>query len=330
MRIGACFTKNRWIGSDGVKKEKKKTVEYGRYGIIFLIPFFVAFLIFQFYPLMYTIFKSFLYDQKTGRNNITTVAGLGNYINYVFGSAGQGEFWQAFAITVVLWLLNFIPQILIALLLAAWFTDSRNKLKGTGAFKVMMYMPNIITAATIAVLFFNLFNVNGTITKTLIKMGIVPETGFMEKGWGSLLLIAFIQFWMWYGNTMIVLIAGILGISPSLYEAAMVDGATSRQQFFKITVPLLRPILQYTMVTSAIGGLQMYDIPQLLNKGVPVVTVGGQNVKSTTTVVMLIKNYASVGSATENLGRASAYSVVLFLLTLCVSMVFYRLTAKKN
>lgn len=313
-----------------MNKEKKKTVEYGRYGIIFLIPFFVAFFVFQFYPLIYTIFKSFLYDQKAGRNAVTTVAGLGNYTNYVFGSAGQGEFWQALLITVVLWLLNFIPQILIALLFAAWFTDSRNKLKGTGAFKVMMYMPNIITAATIAVLFYNFFNVNGVFTKAFIKMGIVPDTGFMEKGWGSLFLIAFIQFWMWYGNTMIVLIAGILGISPSLYEAAMVDGATSRQQFFKITVPLLRPILQYTMVTSAIGGLQMYDIPQLLNKGGPVVTVGATQVKSTTTVVMLIKNYASVGSATENLGRASAYSVILFLVTLCVSMIFYRATAKKN
>lgn len=313
-----------------MNREKKKTVEYGRYGIFFLIPFFVAFFVFQFYPLIYTIFKSFLYDQKAGRNSVTTVAGLGNYTNYVFGSAGQGEFWQALLITVVLWLLNFIPQILIALLFAAWFTDSHNKLKGTGAYKVMMYMPNIITAATIAVLFYNLFNVNGVFTKELIKMGIVPASGFMEKGWGSLLLIAFIQFWMWYGNTMIVLIAGILGISPSLYEAAMVDGATSKQQFFKITVPLLRPILQYTMVTSAIGGLQMYDIPQLLNKGGPVLTVGGKAVKSTTTVVMLIKNYASTGSATENLGRASAYSVILFLVTLCVSMIFYKATAKKN
>lgn len=314
-----------------MNKEKKKTVEYGRYGVIFLIPFFVAFFVFQFYPLIYTIFKSFLYDQKVGRNaSVTTVAGLGNYTNYVFGAAGQGEFWQALLITVVLWLLNFVPQILIALLFAAWFTDSRNKLKGTGAFKVMMYMPNIITAATIAVLFYNLFNVNGVFTKVLINMGLVSSDGFMEKGWGSLLLIAFIQFWMWYGNTMIVLIAGILGISPSLYEAAMVDGATSRQQFFKITVPLLRPILQYTMVTSAIGGLQMYDIPQLLNKGGPVLTAGGKTVNSTTTVVMLIKKYASTGSATENLGRASAYSVVLFLVTLCVSMIFYKATAKKN
>jgi multiple sugar transport system permease protein len=322
--------KFNWIGSDGVKREKKKTVEYGKYGVIFLIPFFAAFLVFQFYPLLYTIFKSFLYDQKTGRNNITTVFGLGNYTNYLFGSAGGGEFWKSLVITVVLWILNFIPQIVVALMLAAWFTDEHNKLKGTGAYKVMMYMPNIITAATIAVLFYNLFNVNGNITKVLIKAGIVSKTGFMEKGWGSLFLIAFIQFWMWYGNTMIVLIAGILGISPSLYEAAMVDGATSKQQFFKITLPLLRPILQYTMVTSAIGGLQMYDIPKLLNEGEPIVKVGNTSVDSTTTIVMLIKKYASLGATTENLGRASAYSVMLFLITLCVSFFFYRVTSEKS
>lgn len=312
-----------------MKQSKKKTVEYGKYGVIFLIPFFVAFLIFQFYPLLYTIFKSFLYDQRTSRYDSTTIFGLGNYINYIFGEAGGGEFFYSLLITVMLWVLNFIPQIVLALILAAWFTDNHNKLKGTGAYKVMMYMPNIITAATTALLFYNLFNVNGNITKSLVKAGIVGTDGFIEKGWGSLLLVAFIQFWMWYGNTMIVLIAGILGINPSLYEAAMVDGATSKQQFFKITIPLLRPILQYTMVTSVIGGLQMYDIPQLLNEGGPLIKLGSKPVLSTTTVMMLIKKYASVGTASENLGRASAYSVVLFLVTLVVSMIFYRLTAKK-
>lgn len=330
IRTWAHFLpKIKWIGSDGVRQAKKKTVEYGKYGIIFLIPFFVAFFIFQFYPLLYTIFKSLLYDQKISRTNFETHFGLGNYTNFIFGEAGGGEFWSSLWITIILWILNFIPQIVLALILAAWFTDSHNKLKGTGAYKVMMYMPNIITAATTALLFYQLFNVNGNITKTLIKIGLVSNTGFMEKGWGSLLLVAFIQFWMWYGNTMIVLIAGILGINPSLYEAAMVDGATSKQQFFKITLPLLRPILQYTMVTSAIGGLQMYDIPQLLNEGGPLVKMGGKSVLSTTTVVMLIKKYASVGASTENFGRASAYSVVLFLVTLVVSMIFYKLTAKK-
>lgn len=272
-----------------------------------------------------------MFDEKKGRNAaVTTHFGLGNYMTYVFGSTGQGELWQALCITVVLWLLNFLPQILLSLLLAAWFTDMQNKLKGTGFYKVVMYMPNIITAATIAVLFYNFFNVNGLITKVLIQWGWVSKDGLIEHGWASLLIIAFIQFWMWYGNTMIVLIAGIMGINPSLYEAAMVDGATSRQQFFKITVPLLKPILQFTMVTSAIGGLQMFDIPQLFNRGTPLVKVGGATVKSTTTVVMLIKTYATAGSNTENFGRASAYSVVLFLVTLAVSMIFYRLTTEKR
>lgn len=149
--------------------------------------------------------------------------------------------------TLKIWVLNFIPQILLALLLASWFTDTVVKLKGQGAFKIMMFMPNIITASSIAVLFYSLFNANGPITMMLQNAHIISEKyDFMEKPGGTIGLIAFMQFWMWYGNSMIVLIAGILGISPSLYEAAMVDGANSKQQFFKITLPLLKPIISTT------------------------------------------------------------------------------------
>ena len=108
-----------------------------------------------------------------------------------------------------------------------------------------------------------------------------------------------------------------------------VDGATSKQQFFKITLPLLKPILQYTLVTSAIGGLQMYDIPQLFNEGNPVVRVGGSDVNSTTTVVMLIKKYVSAGP-TQDYGKAAAYSVMLFAFTLIISLLFYKLTSEKT
>ena len=101
------------IGSDGVNNNKKKTVEYGKYGVLFIAPFFIVFLVFQFYPLIYTIFKSFMFDKKTGRKKVVTEFGLGNYINYVFG--GNGEVWQAMLITIVLWLLNFIPQLLLSL-----------------------------------------------------------------------------------------------------------------------------------------------------------------------------------------------------------------------
>ncbi|MBQ8924096.1 MAG: sugar ABC transporter permease [Lachnospiraceae bacterium] len=307
---------------------KKKSVEHGKYGVLFAVPFFVVFLVFQLYPLIYTFYNSLIYSAKNGRN-ITESFGFGNFKNYVFGNLGGGEIWKALGVTVVLWILNFIPQILLSLLLAAWFTDIKYKLKGNGIYKVIMYMPNIITAATIAVLFYSMFETNGPITSLVRKWGWVGKDGFLKTGWASLIIIAFIQFWMWYGNTMIVLCAGIMGINPSLYEAAMVDGASSRQQFFQITLPLLKPILQYTLVTSAIGGLQMYDIPALFNDGGPVVLFNGQAVNSTTTVMMLIKNYTSVSPA-QNLGRAASYSIVLFIVTMIISLVFYKLTQDKT
>lgn len=336
------------MGSGVLKTEKRKTVEYGKYGYFFLVPFFAVFLVFQLYPLLYTFYESFnfrevvmkLEEGKTGGRPVKGSSssaiqyvnkfGLGNYTKYVFTK--DSNFWQSMGITVVLWLLNFIPQILLSLLLASWFTDAHNKLKGTGAFKVIMYLPNIITAACIAYLFNALFFSDGILTHLLSNLGAKYENagGPLRAGWWSLFIIAFIQFWMWYGNTMIVLIAGIMGISPSLYEAAMVDGATSRQQFFKITLPLLRPILQYTMVTSAIGGLQMYDIPQMLNGNQrPTARLNGKAVtECTDTIIIRIKGY--LNGTSENKGRAAAYSVVLFLITLCVSLVFYKLTDDKK
>lgn len=307
--------------------KKNKTVEYGKYGLMFLIPFFLIFLIFQLYPLLYTFYNSLIYSAKNGRY-MTESFGFGNFTHYVFASTGK-EFWNAFLITAVLWILNFIPQILLSLVLAAWFTDIKIKLKGSGIYKVIMYMPNIITAATIAVLFYSMFEVNGPLTTLFRNWGWCGKGGVLNSGWASLGIIAFIQFWMWYGNTMIVLCAGILGINPSLYEAASVDGASSKQQFFKITLPLLKPILQYTLVTSAIGGLQMYDIPQLFNDGGPVINMNGTNVNSTTTVVMLIKKYVAAGG-TQDYGKAAAYSVMLFVITLIISLFFYRLTADKT
>lgn len=307
--------------------KKNKTVEYGKYGLMFLIPFFLIFLVFQLYPLLYTFYNSLIYSAKNGRY-MTESFGLGNFTHYVFANTGK-EFWNAFLITAVLWMLNFIPQILLSLVLAAWFTDIKIKLKGSGIYKVIMYMPNIITAATISVLFYSMFEVNGPLTTLFRSWGWCGKGGVLNSGWASLGIIAFIQFWMWYGNTMIVLCAGILGINPSLYEAASVDGASSKQQFFRITLPLLKPILQYTLVTSAIGGLQMYDIPQLFNDGGPVINMNGTNINSTTTVVMLIKKYVAAGG-TQDYGKAAAYSVMLFAITLIISLFFYRLTADKT
>jgi ABC-type sugar transport system permease subunit len=288
--------------------------------------------------LIYTFYLSFVeyYQIKLGKFQGPNFNGLKNYIMVLATTEGKGSdlkvvSWfdtmtvKSIGNTLKIWVLNFIPQILLALLLASWFTDTVVKLKGQGAFKIMMFMPNIITASSIAVLFYSLFNANGPITMMLQNAHIISEKyDFMEKPGGTIGLIAFMQFWMWYGNSMIVLIAGILGISPSLYEAAMVDGANSKQQFFKITLPLLKPIIQYNLVTSAIGGLQMYDIPSLFNVDQ---SFNGKPNFASETITMWIK---SLGFTSKDYGKAAASSIILFIVTLVISIVFFAVTKDRQ
>ncbi|MDE7295253.1 MAG: sugar ABC transporter permease, partial [Oscillospiraceae bacterium] len=122
----------------------------------------------------------------------------------------------------------------------------------------------------------------------------------------SRVIIMFIQTWMWFGNTTIMLMSGIMGINPSLFEAANIDGATPTQQFFQITIPLLRPIMLYTMVTSMIGGLQMFDMPYLFNMGT------AQN-RHTETIAVFIYNHFH--NLKPNYGYSGASSVILFIVT---------------
>lgn len=288
--------------------------------------------------MIYTFYLSFVeyYQIKLGKFQGPNFNGLKNYIMVLATTEGKGSdlkvvSWfdtmtvKSIGNTLKIWVLNFIPQILLALLLASWFTDTVVKLKGQGAFKIMMFMPNIITASSIAVLFYSLFNANGPITMMLQNAHIISEKyDFMEKPGGTIGLIAFMQFWMWYGNSMIVLIAGILGISPSLYEAAMVDGANSKQQFFKITLPLLKPIIQYNLVTSAIGGLQMYDIPSLFNVDQ---SFNGKPNFASETITMWIK---SLGFTSKDYGKAAASSIILFIVTLVISIVFFAVTKDRQ
>lgn len=311
---------------------KRKTVEYGKYGYFFILPFFLVYFLFQLYPLIYTVYLSFVeyYQVKLGKFQGPNFNGIKNYI-LVLSDAKKGAdgelvvtHWfnnkavQSIGNTIKIWVLNFIPQMLLALLLASWFTDTVVKLKGQGAFKIMMFMPNIITASSIAVLFYSLFSANGPIAQ------MIGDRHIMESPGKTVGLIAFMQFWMWYGNTMIVLIAGILGINPSLYEAAMVDGASSRQTFFSITLPLLKPILQYTLVTSAIGGLQMYDIPALFN-----VSGTGDALPNyaSQTITMYIRR---LGFTTKDMGKSAAASMILFVVTLVISLLFFALTRERE
>jgi multiple sugar transport system permease protein len=129
------------------------------------------------------------------------------------------------------------------------------------------------------------------------------------------------NFIMWFGNTTILLMAGMMGIDPALFEAAEVDGATATQVFFKITLPLLRPILVYVLMTSLIGGLQMFDVPQVLTNG------KGDPNRSAMTLIMYLNRHISVS---KNWGMGGALSVVLFFVTGALSLVVYKVSNGKK
>lgn len=315
------------------ESKKRGKANYAKYGYRFIAPFFIVYAIFSLYPLLYTIFLSFNKYIKPVAKKVVGPSwiGVGNYVTAFTNENMIGSFKN----TIIMWIINFIPQILLALLLAAWLTDTRMKIRGQGAYKVLIFMPNIITAASISILFYSLFAFpQGPVNSILASLGLIDKAyfqpgmaqavshDFLNDGWSVRLIVAFINFWMWYGNTMIILIAGILGINPALFESAQIDGASSGQIFRRITLPLMKPMLLYTLVTSLIGGMQMYDIPNLMLKA------GSAGKSMIRTVTMYIFEMAFTG--TRDYGRAATLSVLLFIFTAILSCILFYIMRDKD
>ncbi len=296
------------------KKKSGTVLRYNRWGYIFLIPFVVVFIIFQLIPLISTIYNSFF--EHYFKNGLTEVGptfiGIQNYAT-LFSS---GDLPKYLGNTMIMWIIGFIPQILLSLLLGAWFSDPSLRLKHQQFFKTVIYLPNLIMASAFAMLFFTLFSDGGPINSLLMQMGILSEPyKFLSHAGSARSLVGFMNFLMWFGNTTILLLAGMLGIDTALYEAAEVDGATSTQVFFRITLPLLRPILVYVMVTSLIGGLQMYDVPQILTNG------QGNPARTTMTLIMYLNKHLY----SKNYGLGGALSVILFIVTGILSVIVFKM-----
>ena len=304
----------------GEKTKKKGSISYAKWGYIFIAPFFIIFAVFQLIPLASTIYYSFFEYYRSGLKIIgPSFVGLKNYIT-LFAT----DLPKYFSNTLILWIIGFIPQIAVSLLLAAWFTDLRLKLKGQTFFKTVIYMPNLIMASAFAMLFFTLFSNAETapINSILLKLGIVSEpVRWLSNVWTARGLVGLMNFLMWFGNTTIILMAAIMGVDPGLYEAAELDGASSTQMFWKITIPLIRPLLVYTLITSLIGGLQMFDVPQVLTNG------KGDPNGSTNTIIMYLNQHLY----SKNYGTAGAISVLMFLLcaVLCV-IIYFTLTQEDD
>ena len=298
-------------------KPKKSGVSYAKWGYIFILPFFITYFIFTLTPQIMTIYNSFFENYRNGLKQIgPNFVGLRNYVAlFTPDKSGTIGMLKYFGNTLILWVMGAVPQIVVALLLAVFFTSYRLNIKGQQFFKTVIYMPNLIMAAAFSMLFFTLFSTVGPVNQILLAHGIVEKSvNFLGLKISVRILISLMNFLMWFGNTTILLMAGIQGIDQNMFEAAEIDGANSLQVFFRVTLPLLAPILVYTVITAMIGGLQMFDVPQVLTNG------KGTPDRASMTMVMYLNNYLGTS---KNYGMAGAVSVVLFIVSAVLSLFVY-------
>lgn len=322
------------------KRHHRKHISYDKWGLLFIIPFFVIFIWLQLIPLAKTFGYSFTkYFFSTGQGDWVGPEPIG-FQNYAYlftngvvrdyflfdikiGSWFMPDILYYLCNTMIIWIMGFIPQIIVSLALAIWFTDSRLKLKLLKFWKTVMYMPNLIMAAAFGMLFGMLFSANGPVVQVLMSMGILHEEfSFQDSEFWVRFIIALINFLMWFGNTTLLLMSGVMGIDESIFESARLDGAGPMKTFTRITFPLLKPIFLYVFVTSLIGGVQLFDVAWMVTKG-----GGGVNMTSQTIMSYL---YILITKG-QNYGRAGALSVIMFIITAALSLsVFYLNNGRPN
>ena len=299
--------------------QKKKMRNVNNTAYLMVLPFVIVFLIFNVYPVLRTLQISFTNYKGYGDMEF---AGFANYVR-VFKDK---YFWKALGNTLKIWIPNIILQLGLAFLLTIVFSDMKYRIKGLAVFRAVYYLPNIIASTSIAFLFQTLLDWRyGSINIALRQLGIVKGMPINWLGSAAIapFVISVISAWQWFGNSFIMLMAGVQGINKDYFEAASIDGAGRWTTFAKITMPLLKPIMLYVSITSFIGGLQMFDMPFLMG------TVNGNPYGSTQTMIMYLYKF---GFATrpKQVGYASAIAYVIFFLILIVSVVQFKVMGQED
>lgn len=300
------------------KAKKKKNLNNIAY--LFVLPFVVVFLVFNVYPVFRTLFLSFTSYRGFGE---AVWNGIENYTRVL----GDKFFWRSLGNTVKIWGVNIVLQLGLAFLLTIVFSDVKYRIRGLGFFRAVFYLPNLISATSVAFLFKTLLDWKyGSFNQMLMSLGIIKEqVNWLGSTSTAPWVISVIQTWMWFGNSFIMLMAGVQGISRDYYEAAAIDGAGRWTVFARITLPLLKPIMLYVFITSLIGGLQLFDLPFLIN-GVSPGTSGEPQGCLQTAVMYLYK----FGFETGQVGYASAIAYTLFAIILIVSIIQFMTLGKEE
>jgi cellobiose transport system permease protein len=287
-------------------------VKYSPY--LYIAPFFILFAVLGLFPLGFTAYISlFKWDllDDTG-----TFIGLQNYVDLI----ADKEFWKSLVNTISIFVLSSGPQVIVAVLLAALLNT---KLRATTGWRVGVLVPYVASLVAVGIIFGNLFGVQfGLVNNILHSIGLDPVQ-WQNNRFMSHVAIAVMVNWRWTGYNTLIVLAAMQAIPRDVIEAAVVDGANAARRFVSVVLPLLRPTLIFVIITSTIGGLQIFTEPKLFSDMPGSNNGGPDNQYQTVTLYM----YQS-GFETQHLGYASAIAWVLFLVIIIVAVANFLITRR--
>jgi lactose/L-arabinose transport system permease protein len=296
------LTQIRFIGLD------KKTA---RKGWLFVLPAVVLILLMSFYPMI----QAFLLSLQTGNGNQLKFSGMDNYARLLRDNTYKAALGNTF-----FYLIIQVPiMLLLALFLASLLNDKR--LLGKGIYRTLIFLPCATSLVSCSIIFLQLFSNNGLINSVMMNAGWIKEPiPFLTNAAYARMVIIVTMLWRWTGYNMIFYLAGLQNIDSQVYEAARIDGASMLQQFTRITVPLLRPIILFTAVLSTNGTLQLFDEVRIMTAGGP----------GNGTMSLSLYIYNSTFVNVPKFGYASAMAYTIFIMVALLSFIQMKAGEKKQ
>lgn len=279
-------------------------------GYLYISPFFIVFGIFGLFPIVFSAYVSLHNWHLLGEHRFT------GFQNYQF-LMEDPYFWKSLGNTFSIWFMSTIPQLFLALVIA--FILNQAFLKAKEFFRVSAFLPNITSVVAVAIVFDKVFGTHYGLLNYLLSITGLGAIDWKASVFGTQFAISVMVLWRWTGYNAIIYLAALQSIPNDLYEAARIDGASRIQQFFRITIPMIRPMIIFTVILSTIGGMQLFAEP-LIFAG-----TGGGSLSQGLTMTMLLYEEAFIYSS---FGYASAIAWMLFIVIVLFSLLNLSITRR--
>ncbi len=271
-----------------------------------IAPLTIGLAVFYFYPVFKVIYDSFF---NVGAFNVRSFAGLDNYRDMFSDSMMWSTLWNT-----VRYVLVIVPSTLVLSLLLAALLNT--KIRGRSVFRVIYFIPAITMSTAVAMVWKWIFNGDYGILNYILNFFGIDSLRWIGDPKLTWISISIVAIWMGIGYNMVILLAGIQGISTSYYESASLDGANGIQKFFNVTLPLVTPTLFFVLITTMISTFQIFDVIYLM--------LNSTSLASESTWSIVVYFYKNAFEFSKK-GYASAIAVLLFVIIMIVTFIQMRL-----